>query len=90
MPIGVIRNVQFTRLMKVDGKFREFNFRKMGINSEGQFTIDTADDRGNRIMLAMSKENDSWIFITANIPEWIRQNEARLHEIIEEELSQLQ
>ena len=90
MPIGVIRNVQFTRLVKVEGKFREFNFRKMGTNSEGQFTVDTADDRGNRIVFAMSKENDFWKFITVNIPVWIKQNEARLHEIIEEELSLLQ
>jgi len=90
MAIGVIRNVQFTRLVKVEGKFREFNFRKMGSDSGGQFTVDTADDRGNRIIIAMSKENDFWRFITANIPAWIKLNETKLHEIIEEELSQLQ
>jgi hypothetical protein len=90
MATGVIRNVQFTRLMKVEGKFREFNFRKMGINSEGQFTVDTADDRGNRIVFAMSKDNDTWKFINTNFPVWISQNETKLHEIIEEELSLLQ
>lgn len=88
MSIGVIKNVQFTRLVKAEGKFREFNFRKMGIKSEGQFTIDTADDRGNRIMFAMCKENDYWRFFPDTVPAWIMKNEARLHEIIEEELSQ--
>ncbi len=90
MATGVIRNVQFTRLVKAEGKFREFNFRKMGTGSEGQFSIDTVDDRGNRIMFSMSKEDDYWRFFSATVPAWVKQNEARLHELIEEELSQLQ
>jgi hypothetical protein len=90
MSIGFVRNVQFTRLVKSEGKYREFNFRKMGTNSEGQFTVDTADDRGNRIILAMSKKDDYWRFVSSNAPAWVIQNEAKLHEIIEEELGLFQ
>lgn len=89
MPVEFIKNVQFTRLLKVEGRFREFNFRKMGSKSEGQFSVDTADERGNRIMFAMRKEEDHWRLISTAVPAWIRQNETPLHEVIEEELSLL-
>jgi len=71
MRIQFVKNIQFTKLLKVEGRLREFNFRKLGGVNEGFFTVDVVDDRGNRILFRMQKTDDV---------------ETQLHEIIEEEL----
>jgi hypothetical protein len=85
MPMQFIRNIQFTRLLKTGGRLREFNFRKSG--AEEKFSVDTVDDRGNRIMFTMIKENGSWRLGNILLPAWITDYEGLLHENIEEELS---
>lgn len=87
MIIQFHRNIQFTKLIKAEGRLREFNFRKVNGLHEELFTVDVSDDRGNRIMFKMSKEGNEWI-ITADqpIPEWVKSNSSRYHEAIEEEL----
>ncbi|HWC52406.1 MAG TPA: hypothetical protein VG676_02395 [Chitinophagaceae bacterium] len=84
MQIQFIRNVQFTRLLKVNGRLREFNFRKLGGINEGLFTVDVVDDRGNRIMFRMQKEDGNWKILSQPMPAWVLQSEDQLHEIIEE------
>ncbi|HEU4573709.1 MAG TPA: hypothetical protein VFS36_01800 [Chitinophagaceae bacterium] len=84
MQIQFIRNVQFTRLLKVNGRLREFNFRKLGGINEGLFTVDVVDDRGNRIMFRMQKEDGHWKILSQPMPAWVLQSEDQLHEIIEE------
>ena len=65
MQIHFVRNIQFTRLVRADGRLREFNFRKFrGEGGEWLFSIDVADDRGNRIVFRMQKEDTN----TANNP----------------------
>lgn len=90
MRIEFVRNIQFTRLMKVNGRLREFNFRKLGGANEGFFTVDVSDDRGNRIIFRMQKENDNtWkLVMTQPLPAWILEKEANFHELIEEELKE--
>jgi len=86
MLIQFNRNIQFTRLLRADGRLREFNFRKTnGLQGE-MFTVDVSDDRGNRIMFRMQKQDGSWKIQEQALPEWIREREADLHELIEEEL----
>lgn len=87
MTTTFIRNIQFTKLIKVDGRLREFNFRKM-TNANGiQFSVDVSDDKGNRIMLWLQKENGHWIIQEpSGIPGWILKQEPVLHQLIEEEL----
>jgi hypothetical protein len=47
MDFQLIKNIQFTRLVKAEGRLREFNFRKFqGENSEMLFSVDVVDDRG--------------------------------------------
>ena len=88
MPIQFIRNIQFTRLIKTDGRLREFNFRKTGYNSgEEKCSVDTVDDRGNRIIFSMLRENGTWKLGSALLPKWITQYEGSLHEVIEEEIA---
>jgi hypothetical protein len=86
MRIEFVRNVQFTRLVKVDGRLREFNFRKLGGPNEGLFTVDVSDDRGNRILFRMKKEDANWKIVPQPLPGWVMEKESSFHELIEEEI----
>jgi hypothetical protein len=86
MRINFIKNIQFTRTVKAAGRLREFNFRKLGGLQEGIFTVDVVDDRGNRIMFRMQKEEDGWKIIPQPLPDWIIQSEKMFNDLIEEEL----
>jgi hypothetical protein len=86
MQIQFIRNIQFTRLVKAEGRLREFNFRKSNGLQEGLFTVDVSDDRGNRIVFHMQKEEGIWKIIKQQLPAWIGENEGGFHTLIEEEL----
>jgi hypothetical protein len=90
MRIQFIKNVHFTRLVKITGRnVKEFNFRKMRNGEEELFSVDVSDDRGNRIMFQMEKEGNIWHITNDGLPSWITENEIKLNEIIEEELKNL-
>lgn len=80
-----IRNIQFTKLIKVDGKLKEFNFRKPNGKQEGLFTVDVIDERGNRIIFNMQKSDEQWKVVTNGLPAWINESEITFHELIEKE-----
>ena len=81
------RNIQFTKLIKAEGRLREFNFRKVNGLHEELFTVDVSDDRGNRLMFKMFKDGNEWLITSDQIvPEWIKANSPRFNEAIEEEL----
>jgi hypothetical protein len=86
MHIQFIKNIQFTRLIKADGHLREFNFRKLTGFQDELFTVDVSDDRGNRIMFRMRKEDGTWRIIAQPLPEWVIKNETVFNDVIEEEL----
>lgn len=87
MRIQFIKNIHFTRLLKINGRLREFNFRKLKDPQLELFSVDVCDDRGNRIMFKMQKENNAWRIAQQNpLPEWIMNNEGNLSELIEEEM----
>lgn len=86
MAIEFIRSLQFTKLLKAGNRLREFNFRKLGGAREGEFTVDTVDERGNRIMFSMKKQDERWRLFDETLPSWIGQNEKLLHDVIEEEI----
>jgi len=65
---------------------REFNFRKPNGREEGLCTVDVSDDRGQRIIFNMQKEEDQWKIVQTQLPPWIIQMENKLHELIDEEL----
>ena len=87
MPIQFVKNVQFSKLIKTEGRLREFNFRKTGVGSEEKCSVDTVDDRGNRIIFAMVRENGAWKLGSALLPKWIGQYEEQLNEAIEDEMT---
>jgi hypothetical protein len=87
MKIEFIKNIQFTKLVKTEGRLREFNFRKINGIKEGMFTVDVSEDRGNRIIFTMQKFNEGWKIIGNDpIPDWIKKNEDIFSGLIEEEL----
>jgi hypothetical protein len=86
MRIQFIKNIHFTRLLKINGRLREFNFRKIKDPQFELFSVDVCDDRGNRIMFKMQKENNTWRVVPHPLPEWIHDNEGNLSELIEDEL----
>jgi len=81
-----IKNIQFTKLLKADGCLREFNFRKTANEGKTIFNIDVTDDRSNRIIFNMQKQDDLWKIQTQQLPSWITKSETNLHELIEQEL----
>lgn len=87
MPIQFIRNIQFTKLIKAEGRLREFNFRKTGASGEERCSVDTVDDRGNRIIFTMTRENGSWKIGSALLPKWITQYETDLNDAIDNEVA---
>jgi len=89
MQIQFTKNIQFTRLVKAEGRLREFNFRKYrGEEGELLFSVDVVDDRGNRIIFKMKKEDDGWKIVPSPLPVWVTNNEKNFNELIEEELGQ--
>lgn len=87
MHINFIRNIQFTKLLKIDGRLREFNFRKLTGLNEGLVTVDVSDDRGNRIMFTMQKNGGEYSFYNQPIlPDWVSKNEQNLSDMIDAEL----
>ena len=83
-----IKNVHFTKLVKAADRLREFNFRKTSGMADDTFYVDVPDDRGNRIMFRMHKEdNNYWKIMDEPVPRWISDTEGSLNQVISEELS---
>ena len=81
------RNIHFTKLVKTADRLREFNFRLLPGNSNSLFHVDVPDDRGNRIIFKMQKQdNNHWRIVENQLPGWISDNEKRLNDLIEEDL----
>jgi hypothetical protein len=85
MEMKFIRNIQFTKLIKANGRLREFNFRKSNGLGDGSFTIDVSDDRGNRIVFHMQKSDNYWKIIEQQLPPWIWESEGKFNDLISEE-----
>jgi hypothetical protein len=81
-----IKNIQFTRLYKVNGYLKEFNFRKSNASLEGTVSVDTIDERGNRIMFFMEKKDSGWSILPQELPNWISEQEPNLDEALKAEI----
>ncbi len=86
MKFDFVKNIQFTKLIKINGQLREFNFRKSNATHEGFFSVDVSDDRGNRIMFSMEVKDGQWIIMTPGLPKWVSEQEAIFSNIIIEEM----
>lgn len=87
MQLSFIKNIQFTKLIKADGRLREFNFRRYtSANQTPIFSVNVVDNRDNRILFEMQKEENVWKIIKQPLPTWVIENEDNFHECIEDEL----
>ena len=86
MHIQHIKNIHFTKLHKVNGRVREFNFRKIPGGAE-LFHLDVCDDRGNRLMFKMQKDDNQWHILEQELPQWLLESEKQLSDLISEELT---
>jgi hypothetical protein len=88
MKLEIKRNLQFTKLIKADGRLREFNFTRLTGLMEGIFSLDVVDDRGNRIIFKMKQNPDGWEFSEPDLPGWVSASKPQLEQFIEEELNE--
>jgi hypothetical protein len=86
IPFSNFRNIQFSKLVKTEGRLREFNFRRSASSGKILFFVDVTDDRSNRIFFQMEKDNQAWKIQPQLLPDWIVKNQEKLHDVIEEEL----
>jgi len=83
-----LKKFQFTRLIKAHGRLREFNFLRHNVKPAGYYSVDTVDDRYNRIIFTMYDEKGIWkIQEKPGLPVWMRDVEHQLHEMIMEQES---
>ena len=82
------KNIQFSKLIKANGKLKEFNFLKINVQQESVFTVDVVDERDSRVFFNIKKIDNCWRLIELPLPKWILENESSISEIIEEELKQ--
>ena len=74
----------FTKLVKAGERLREFNFRKLSSASDNLYHVDVSDDRGNRLIFRMQKDDGQWKIIKTELPEWVFDVEENLHSAIED------
>ncbi len=82
-----VRMVQFTRLVKVSGQLREFNFRKINRSVFPLFSVNVCTERGDRIIFDIEKNDNAWKIQTPDVPQWISQAQESIGVAIEDELS---
>ena len=82
------KNIQFSKLIKANGKLKEFNFLKINTQKESLFTVDVVDERDSRVFFNIKKIDNGWEIIEFPLPKWILEIESSFSEIIEEELKQ--
>lgn len=86
MDLQFVRMIQFTRLVKAEGRLREFNFRQVKKTDKELFDVNVCDERGDRVIFSMQKKEDAWRIIPGQLPQWILQNENSLDKGIKDEL----
>lgn len=84
--LNFTRNIHFTKLVKAANRLREFNFRLLPGTANSLLHVDVPDDRGNRIMFKMQKEENRWRIVEEDVPAWVSGNENLLNEAISEEI----
>jgi hypothetical protein len=77
--MSVTKNIAFTLLIKINGRLREFNFRKRG---ETYYDGDTNDERGTRYFFKLEKDNENRKLTGPALPSWLTESESLINEAI--------
>ena len=66
------KNNQFTLLIPVNSRVREFNFRQ---RTAELYDGNTTDERGERFYFKLIMERGQWIFADDVMPAWLKNSE---------------
>jgi hypothetical protein len=83
--MAVLKNVQFSKLIKAEGRLREFNFRKSNGIAGAVYHVDVSDDRGNRYYLTLLSVDNVWTVQEENLPPWIVEAVPQFNPAIQEQ-----
>ena len=73
-------NIAFTLLIKINGRQREFNFRK---RSDNNYDTDTNDEHGNRYIFRMEKSDNVWKINGKLLPAWLTESEGLINDSLD-------
>lgn len=76
------KNIAFTKLIKINGRLREFNFRK---RPAGYYDVDTNDERGNRFFFKLEQQAGEWGISDPELPAWLMHSKPSIVEAVEGE-----
>jgi len=79
------KRIQFSRLIKANGRLREFNFLKSEGPKNNFSEVDVRDEYGKRFIFTMRPDGTEWKMDETAIPTWIREAEPLLDAAITEE-----
>ena len=85
--MAVLKNVQFSKLIKAEGRLREFNFRKSNGLAGPVYHVDVSDDRGNRYYLTLLPVDEVWTVQEENLPPWVQEAVPQFNPAIQEQES---
>lgn len=74
-----VKNIQFTLLIPVDTRVREFNFRQ---RTPELYDGNTTDEQGERFYFRLIMERGQWIFANESLPAWLLKSEQRVRDAI--------
>jgi hypothetical protein len=80
-----VKNIAFTKLIKVKGVQREFNFRRKYVAGQPVYDIDAPDERGNRHYVSAFFSDNKWMIREIGIPSWMEDAATDFHLAIEGE-----
>ena len=79
------KNIAFTSLVKLAGRWWEFNFRKPGNPPDAPFHTDCTGPKGERIQFLMRRLPEGrWSAEGSGIPVWIAEGVDKIGAAIEE------
>ena len=77
-------NIAFSKILKINERNWEFNFRKLPADYLS-YHVDVTDDKGGRILFSMHKPaGGSWRATSNKLPIWIAASESLIGETIED------
>ena len=77
-------NIHFTNLIKAGGRLREFNFRKSQGKHDSMFTVDVANEKGERFYVFFRQKDQTWVLENKSLVPWIEEVLPQIEETIRE------
>jgi hypothetical protein len=87
LPSKTIMSTYFSKVIKAGDRLREFNFRLLSQGADMQYHVDVPDEKGNRVIFRMSRNDDgNWKPDASILPAWIVNAEDQLNDVLREQM----